>query len=153
MTLPPMNQPDPLPPAEPAAPEHSLADIHAANPQKSRSGLTRVWHAAGYSLQGLRACWAEKAFRLEAMLALVLLPVSVWLARDWREWALLIIPVFLVLIAELLNTGIEMAMDRFGPQWHTLAKKAKDMGSAAVFLALVLCAAVWLPALYERLLK
>ena len=89
MTLPPMNQPDPLPPAEPAAPEHSLADIHAANPQKSRSGLTRVWHAAGYSLQGLRAGWAEKAFRLEAMLALVLLPVSVWLARDWREWALL----------------------------------------------------------------
>lgn len=151
-----MNQPDPRPPTEPAAPAapaHSLADIHAANPQKSRTGLARVWHAAGYSLQGLRAGWGEKAFRLEAMLALLMLPASIWLARDWRDWALLITPVFLVLIAELLNTGIEMAMDRFGPQWHALAKKAKDMGSAAVFLALVLCAAVWLPALYERLLK
>lgn len=148
-----MNQPNPQPPADPAEPQHSLAQTHAANPQKSRSGLSRVWHAAGYSLQGLQAGWAEKAFRLEAVLALVLLPVSVWLAQDWRDWALLITPVFLVLIAELLNTGIEMAMDRFGPQWHALAKKAKDMGSAAVFLALVLCAAVWLPALYERLLK
>lgn len=144
-----MNQPDPRPPTEPASPAHSLA----ANPQKSRTGLARVWHAAGYSLQGLRAGWGEKAFRLEAMLALLMLPASIWLARDWRDWALLITPVFLVLIAELLNTGIEMAMDRFGPQWHALAKKAKDMGSAAVFLALVLCAAVWLPALCERLLK
>ncbi len=134
-----MNLPEPRPPAEPAQPPYSLADTHAANPQKSRTGL--------------RAGWGEKAFRLEAILALVLLPVSVWLAGDWRDWALLITPVFLVLIAELLNTGIEMAMDRFGPEWHVLAKKAKDMGSAAVFLALVLCAAVWLPALYERLLK
>ncbi len=148
-----MNLPEPRPPAEPAQPPYSLADTLAGNPQKSRTGLRRVWHAAGYSLQGLRAGWGEKAFRLEAILALVLLPVSVWLARDWRDWALLITPVFLVLIAELLNTGIEMAMDRFGPEWHVLAKKAKDMGSAAVFLALVLCAAVWLPALYERLLK
>ncbi|TDS72994.1 diacylglycerol kinase [Comamonas sp. JUb58] len=153
MTTPPMNQPDPRSPADPAVPAHSLADIHAANPQKSRTGLTRVWHAAGYSMQGLRAGWGEKAFRMEAILALLMLPASLWLAHDWRDWALLITPVFLVLIAELLNTGIEMAMDRFGPQWHDLAKKAKDMGSAAVFLALVLCAAVWLPALYERLLK
>jgi len=123
------------------------------NPHKARSGFNRLKHAAGYSLQGLRAGWGEKAFRMEALLALVLLPAACWLARDWREWALLILPVFLVLITELLNSAIEAAIDRFGPEWHLLSKKAKDMGSAAVFLALVLCAAVWLAALYERWLK
>ena len=110
-------------------------------------------HAAGYSMAGLRAAWGEKAFRTEAILAAALLPAAIWLARDWREWALLIAPLLLVLIAELLNSAIEAAIDRFGPEWHALSKKAKDMGSAAVFLALVLCLAVWLPALYERLLK
>ena len=104
-------------------------------------------------MQGLQAGWNEKAFRLEAVLAIVLLPVSIWLARDWREWALLIAPVFLVLITELLNSAIEAAIDRFGPEWHALSKKAKDMGSAAVFLALALCGAVWLAALYERFLR
>ena len=66
------------------------------NPHKARSGFSRLRHAAGYSLQGLRAGWGEKAFRMEALLALVLLPAACWLARDWREWALLIGPVFLI---------------------------------------------------------
>ena len=123
------------------------------NPQPGRTGLARMVHAAGYSMAGLRAAWGEKAFRTEAIFAVVMLPAAVWLARDWREWALLIAPVLLVLIAELLNSAIEAAIDRFGPEWHALSKKAKDMGSAAVFLALVLCLAVWLPALYERFLK
>ncbi len=130
----------------------SAAFLHI-NPQKGRSGLSRLRHAFGYSLQGLAAGWREKAFRTEVILAIVLLPASVWLARDWRDWALLMVPVFVVLIAELLNSAIEAAIDRFGPEWHALSKKAKDMGSAAVLLALLLCAAVWLPALYERLLK
>lgn len=120
------------------------------NPHKGRTGFSRLRHAAGYSLQGLRAGWGEKAFRMEVLLALVLLPASIWLARDWREWALLIAPVFLVLITELLNSAVEAAIDRFGPEWHALSKKAKDMGSAAVFLALLLCGAVWLAALFER---
>ena len=148
----------PRPPTPP--PAHDPHDASAAsdaflqvNPQKGRSGLTRMVHAAGYSMAGLRAAWGEKAFRTEAILAAALLPAVIWLARDWREWALLIAPVLLVLVVELLNSAIEAAIDRFGPEWHALSKKAKDMGSAAVFLALVLCLAVWLPALYERLLK
>ena len=148
----------PRPPTPP--PAHDPHDASAAsdaflqvNPQKGRSGLTRMVHAAGYSMAGLRAAWGEKAFRTEAILAAALLPAAIWLARDWREWALLIAPVLLVLVVELLNSAIEAAIDRFGPEWHALSKKAKDMGSAAVFLALVLCLAVWLPALYERLLK
>lgn len=144
------------PAAPPTGDPHDASAASAAflqvNPHKARTGMARLMHAAGYSLAGLKAAWGEKAFRLEAILAIVLLPASVWLARDWRDWALLAAPVLLVLITELLNSAIEAAIDRFGPEWHALSKKAKDMGSAAVFLALVLCAAVWLAALYERLL-
>ena len=144
------------PAAPPTGDPHDASAASAAflqvNPHKARTGMARLRHAAGYSLAGLKAAWGEKAFRLEAILAIVLLPASVWLARDWRDWALLAAPVLLVLITELLNSAIEAAIDRFGPEWHALSKKAKDMGSAAVLLALVLCAAVWLAALYERLL-
>ncbi|MEG1203285.1 MAG: diacylglycerol kinase [Comamonas sp.] len=150
---------EPQAPRPPASTAHDPHDATAAsdaflqvNPQKGRSGLVRIVHAAGYSMAGLRAAWGEKAFRTEAILAIVLLPASIWLARGWRDWVLLIAPVLLLLITELLNSAIEAAIDRFGPEWHALSKKAKDMGSAAVFLALLLCAAVWLPALYERLL-
>ena len=133
----------PLPVPEPASP---------ANPQKARSGLSRLWHAAGYSIQGLRAGWHEKAFRQEAIAALVLLPVSVWLGRSWVETALLAGSVVIVLIVELLNTGIEAAIDRIGPEWHELSKRAKDMGSAAVLLALLLCAGIWCAAVAQRIL-
>ena len=124
-----------------------------ANPQKARTGLSRVWHAAGYSLQGLRAGWRETAFRQEAIAAVVLLPTAPWVGRGWVETALLAGSVLLVLIAELLNSGIEAAIDRIGPEWHPLSKRAKDMGSAAVLLALLLCAAVWCAALYHRFLS
>ena len=121
-----------------------------ANPQKARSGLNRIWHAAGYSMEGLRAGWNEKAFRQEAIAAMVLLPLSLWLGRSWVEVALLAGSVVIVMIVELLNTGIETAIDRIGPEWHDLSKRAKDLGSAAVLLALLLCIGIWAAALIQR---
>jgi diacylglycerol kinase (ATP) len=121
-----------------------------ANPQKTRSGLNRVWHAAGYSLEGLRAGWGETAFRQEALAAIVLLPAAFWLGRSWVETALLAGSVLLVMIVELLNTGIETAIDRIGPEWHDLSKRAKDMGSAAVLLSLVVAAGIWVAAIAYR---
>ena len=122
-----------------------------ANAQKNRRGLSRVWHAASYSLAGLRAGWNETAFRQEALVSLVLVPASFWLGRNWMETVLLAGTVILVLIVELLNTGIEAAIDRIGPEWHELSKRAKDMGSAAVLLCLLLCAGTWTLALVQRL--
>ena len=120
------------------------------NAQKSRKGLNRVWHAAGYSMAGLRAGWGETAFRQEAIAAAVLVPLAAWLAAGWVEFSLLAGSVLLVMIVELLNTGVEAAIDRIGPEWHDLSKRAKDMGSAAVLLSLVLCAITWIGALLHR---
>lgn len=123
-----------------------------ANPQKARSGLNRIWHATGYSIAGLRAGWNEKAFRQEALAAVVLVPLSFWLGHGWVEVALLAGSVVIVMIVELLNTGIETAIDRIGPEWHDLSKRAKDMGSAAVLLALLLCISIWSAAILQRFL-
>lgn len=120
------------------------------NPQKSRTGLSRVLHAGKYSLQGLRAGWNEKAFQQESIAAMVMVPAAFWLGQSWEQIALLAGTAILVLIVELLNSGIEAAIDRISPEWHDLSKKAKDMGSAAVFLSLWLCGAVWVAALYYR---
>ena len=123
----------------------------AVNPQKARKGLERVFHATLISLQGLRAGWGEPAFRQEAILAILLIPSAFWVGRTWVEITLLIATVLLVLIVELLNTAVEAAIDRIGPEWHDLSKRAKDMGSAAVLLSLVLCSATWLAAIWQRL--
>lgn len=120
------------------------------NPQKTRKGLNRVWHAFGYSLAGLRAGWYEKAFQQEAVAAVVLVPMSFWLGQTWIETSLLIGTVVFVMVVELLNTGLESAIDRVGPEWHDLSKRAKDMGSAAVLLSLLLCVGVWAAAVYVR---
>ena len=80
----------------------------------------------------------------------MLVPAAFWLGRSWIEVSLLAGTVLLVLIVELLNSGIEAVVDRIGPEWHALSKQAKDMGSAAVLLALLLCTGVWLAALYQR---
>lgn len=136
----------PLPPSSSNAPHES------PQAQKQRRGLSRLWHALGYSLAGLRAGWHETAFRQEAWAALVLVPLAVWLGQNWVETALLAGAVVLVMVVELLNTGIEAAIDRVGPEWHALSKRAKDMGSAAVLLSLLLCGAVWGAALWQRLL-
>ena len=134
-------------PRMPSTPPHSS---NPANLQKSRTGLNRVWHAAGYSIEGLKAGWQETAFRQEALAAIVLLPVACWLGKSWVEVALLAGSVIIVMIVELLNTGIETAIDRIGPEWHDLSKRAKDMGSAAVLLALLLCGGIWAAALFQR---
>jgi len=117
---------------------------------KQRTGLNRIWHAAGYSLAGLRAGWTEPAFRQEAICAAVMLPASFWLGQGWVETALLAGSVLLVLIVELLNTGIEVAIDRIGLEWHPLSKQAKDMGSAAVLLSILLATGIWVAAGVQR---
>jgi diacylglycerol kinase (ATP) len=122
----------------------------AVDAQKRRSGLDRLNHAFGYSLSGLRAGWKEAAFRQEALAAVVLLPLAFWLGRSWIEVALLAGSVLIVMIVELLNTGVEAAIDRIGPEWHALSKRAKDMGSAAVLLALLLCSGIWIAALWNH---
>ena len=120
------------------------------NPQKARRGLNRVWHAAKYSLAGLRAGWSEIAFRQEVIASAFLLPLSFWLGRNWVETTLLAGGVIFVMVVELLNTAVDAAIDRIGPEWHDLSKQAKDMGSAAVLLSLLLCIGIWVAALLHR---
>lgn len=124
--------------------------ISPAEQQKRRSGLDRIWHAAQFSFAGLRAGWQETAFRQEAVAAFILVPASFWLGRSWIEVSLLAGSMLLVMIVELLNTGIETAIDRIGPEWHDLSKRAKDMGSAAVLLSVILCVGTWIGALFAR---
>ena len=127
-----------------------IVDGPEANPHKARTGLSRLWHATGYSAAGLRAGWGETAFRQEALAAAILLPTAVWLGQNWVECAILAASVLIVLIVELLNTCIETAIDRVGPEWHDLSKRAKDMGSAAVLLSLLLFCGTWIGALWHR---
>lgn len=86
------------------------------------------------------------------MLACLLIPAAFWLGRNWLETSFLIATLIIVMITELLNTAVERSIDRIGPEWHELSKTAKDLGSAAVLLSLILCASVWLAALYSRFL-
>lgn len=123
--------------------------VETVNPQKRRTGLDRLWHATRYSIAGLRAGWGEAAFRLEASLAIVLVPLAFWVGRGWTEVALLAGSVFLLMIVELLNTAVEAAIDRIGPEWHELSKRAKDMGSAAVFLTTLLAGGIWAAGLWH----
>lgn len=125
-------------------------DRESPTAQKQRHGLSRLRHALGYSLAGLQAGWHEPAFRQEALLAVLLVPAAFWLGQGWVQVALLTGGVVLVMVVELLNTAVESAIDRMGPEWHTLSKKAKDLGSAAVLLSLLWCGGVWLAALWQR---
>lgn len=112
------------------------------------SGVKRVVKACGYSCNGLwLALKNEAAFRSEILLAAFLLPLAFWLPITSVERALLIIVVGVVLIVELINTAIEAVVDRVGPEHHQLSGMAKDVGSAAVLVSLVLCAFVWLSVL------
>jgi diacylglycerol kinase (ATP) len=122
-----------------------------SNPYKGRTGIERIAYAAKYSWQGLStAVRSESAFRQEVVLAAMMLPAAWWLGRNWREVALLAGTVVLVLIVELLNSAIEAVVDRVSLDLHDLSKRAKDYGSAAVLLALVLCGATWAAALWNR---
>jgi diacylglycerol kinase (ATP) len=121
------------------------------NPHKGRTGLDRVVRATGYSMAGLTAAYrGESAFRQEFWLTAVLLPLAFWIGRGWVEVAMLVGSLMLVLIVELLNSGIEAAIDRVSFEIHDLSKRAKDLASAAVLLSLLLCAGIWLAALWNR---
>lgn len=109
-----------------------------------KKGIARVIAAAGYSWQGLTAAFKhEAAFRQELCLLLVLAPVALWLGEDGTDYALLIGVLLLVLVVELINSAIEAVVDRIGPEHHELAGRAKDIGSAAVSVALVNAALAW----------
>jgi diacylglycerol kinase (ATP) len=123
------------------------------NPQKNRTGLDRIRHAAGYSAQGLQSAYRhENAFYQETWLAIVMVPLAFWLGRGWVEVGLLAGSVVMVMVAELLNSAIEVVVDRISLDHHELSKRAKDYGSAAVFLSLSVCGGVWAAALWQRFL-
>ncbi len=123
-----------------------------SNPHKGRTGLDRILHAAGYSWAGLRAAYSgESAFRQEVWLTIVATPLAFWLGRDWVQVALLLGSLILLLIVELLNSAVEAAIDRVSFELHDLSKRAKDIASAAVLLALLLCAGIWGAALWQHL--
>lgn len=114
------------------------------SPFKGKTGLRRVWNAFHYSRAGLHAAYRhEDAFRQEVLLALVLVPLAIWLGEGAVERALLIGCVLLVLIVELINSAIEATVDRISLDRHPLAKRAKDIGSAAVMIALLNAVLVW----------
>ncbi|KGT89958.1 diacylglycerol kinase [Pantoea sp. JGM49] len=116
------------------------------------TGIQRIVNAAGYSWQGLRAAWKhEAAFRQEAIAALVAIVVACWLDVDAISRVLMIGSVVLVIIVEILNSAIEAVVDRIGQERHPLAGRAKDMGSAAVLLAILLALFVWIALLWSHL--
>lgn len=116
----------------------------AENPFKGKTGIIRIVHAFFTSCAGLSDAWRhESAFRQEILLAAILVPVALLLPATAAERALLIATVLLVIIVELLNTSVEAAIDRISFEHNSLSKRAKDIGSAAVFVALVLMAVVW----------
>ncbi|MCE3252534.1 MAG: diacylglycerol kinase [Cellvibrio sp.] len=109
-----------------------------------KTGVARVVDAFGYSMKGFAATWKyEAAFRQEVGLAVVLIPGAFWLAQTHVELILLISSVFWVLMAELANSSVEAVVDRTGSERHELSGRAKDIGSALVFISLVLLAIVW----------
>jgi diacylglycerol kinase (ATP) len=133
-------------------PEATGPAAHAARPGgeltespfKGKTGMVRILHAFFNSIAGLADAWRhESAFRQEILLAIVLIPAACWIPVSAVERALLIGTVLLVMIVELLNTSVEAAIDRISFDRHSLSKRAKDIGSAAVFLTLVLLAVVW----------
>ena len=111
---------------------------------KNTGGFARLFRATIYSIQGLKAAFRnEAAFRLELFLAIILIPAGLWLGQNGIERALLVGSLLLVLVVELLNSGIEAIVDRFGGELHELSGRAKDVGSAAVLVSLLNVIAIW----------
>jgi diacylglycerol kinase (ATP) len=114
------------------------------SPHKGKTGFVRLWNAFGYSLAGFRAAYKhEDAFRQEVWLAVVLIPLALWLPVTAIAKALMIASVLLVIIIELLNSAIEATVDRISLENHDLAKRAKDIGSSAVLVSLLNVCVVW----------
>ena len=115
------------------------------------TGIRRIINATGYSWLGLKAAYKhESAFRQEVWLAVIMIPLGLYLGRDWTDKAILISSVLLVLIVELLNSGIEAVVDRVGDEPHKLSGRAKDMGSAAVLISLIIAAMIWIAVLVDN---
>ena len=115
------------------------------------TGIRRIINATGYSWLGLKAAYKhESAFRQEVWLAVIMIPLGLYLGQDWTDKAILISSVLLVLIVELLNSGIEAVVDRVGDEPHRLSGRAKDMGSAAVLISLVIAAMIWTAVLVDN---
>ena len=115
------------------------------------TGIRRILRATKFSAQGLRSAWQhEAAFRQELVLVILMTPLGLWLGRSIVEKALLIAVLLLVLIVELFNSAIEAAIDRHGDEHHELSGRAKDMGSAAVFVVLVIVLVVWGAVAWQR---
>lgn len=130
-------------PAEPLSADDPLAPL-PFNPYKGNRGLTRAWHAMKNSLNGFRvAIREESAFRQELTLAAILVPCGILVPVSPVERAALLASVLLVLMVELLNSSVEAAIDRISLERHELSKRAKDFGSAAVMVALLVCVLTW----------
>ncbi len=115
------------------------------------TGITRIIRAFGFSMKGFRAAWQhEAAFRQEAMLTFVLVPLAMVVAETTMQLALLLLTLFIVLITEILNSAVEAVVDRVSDEHHDLAGRAKDMGSAAVFLSLTMTCVIWGLVIFER---
>lgn len=142
-----MNSRPSVPPGSPAQPGSNGSLMT----KPGKTGLARLFAATGYSIKGLRAAWKhEEAFRIEATLAVLCVPLAFWVGRDLTHQLLLVICCGLVIITELINSAIEAAVDRFGSELHPLSGQAKDIGSAAVFSSLALFLIAWLPSLWLR---
>jgi len=108
------------------------------------TGITRIINATGYSMKGLKSAWVnEAAFRQELVLILLLMPLAFWIGDSLNEILLLVCISWLVVIVEVINSAVEAVVDRIGSEHHELSGRAKDLGSAAVFIALALNALVW----------
>ena len=122
----------------------TAAPMQEESPFKGSTGLRRLLNATGYSLSGLRSAWRhEDAFRQEVMLAVLTVPLALFIGPTGTGKALMVFSVLLVMVVELLNSAIEAAVDRISLENHRLAKRAKDIGSAAVMISLVNAAFVW----------
>jgi diacylglycerol kinase (ATP) len=120
-------------------------------PKREERGLSRLLAAAFSSVAGFRAAWRhEEAFRQEVVLGLVLIPCALWLGQTMAQRVLLIGSCLVVLIVELLNSAVEATVDRIGHDHHELSAQAKDMGSAAVLISLLLAVMIWLAVAWDR---
>lgn len=129
--------------------ETRAAAARGESPHKGKTGVRRIWNALFYSMAGLKAAFLhEDAFRQEAILAVLLIPAALFLPASGVGKAVMIAAVLLVIVVELLNSAVEAAVDRISLEHHRLAKRAKDIGSAAVFVSLVNVPLVWILVLW-----
>lgn len=122
-----------------------------SNSPQANNGLGRIWRATRFSWGGLRSTWrTQAAFRQEVWVGLALVPAAALLGRTALERAALLCLWLLVLVAELLNTGLEAIVDRIGPEQHELSGMAKDVGSAAVLVTILICGVMWAAVAWDR---